>query len=68
MSLRYFNHVISRRRNRRNQRQIQLQRHRSINRRHASNNNALSQTAQQLPLQITNDLFANQLFNGSSFC
>ena len=65
MSLSYFNRVISRRRNRRNQHRII---NRIINRRRAPNNNALSQIAQQLPLQITNGLFANQLFNGSSFC
>ena len=70
MPLSNFTRAILRRRhqrNLRNQRRIQLQRRRIINR-IAPNNNALSQMAQQLPLQVTNDPFANQIFNGSSFC
>ena len=69
MPLNNFNRAIFRRRHQRNQ-QVQLQRHRRIlriYRRRAPVNNVLIQMAQQLPLQITNDPFANQFFNGSSF-
>ena len=61
-----LNRVIRRRRQRNINRQIWYQ---ESNRRRASINNAnmLSQIA-HLPLQIiTNDPFANQMFNGSPF-
>lgn len=67
---RYYQRNVNRR-NRRNQRQIQRQRRRIIARmyrRRAMINNAdiLRQIA-QLPLQTTNNPFANQMFNGSPF-
>ena len=71
-----FNHVILRRRHQRNiiriNQRIQRQRRRIINRisrRRApiNNSNTLLNRIIQLPLQITNDPFTNQLFNGSSF-
>jgi hypothetical protein len=61
-----FNRTIRRQRDRR---RIRLQRHRinRIYRRHAPINNTLNQIAPQLPLQITNDSFAIQIFNESYF-
>jgi hypothetical protein len=57
--------------NRRNQRRIQCQRHRIIirmyRRRVMINNTNTLRRISQLPLQITNDPFANQFFNGSLF-
>ena len=69
MPLNNFDRAIFRRRHQRNQ-QVQLQRHRRIlriYRRRVPANNVLIQMAQQLPLQITNDPFADQIFNGSIF-
>ena len=51
--------------NRRNQRRIQRQRHRIITR--MRKRRALLRQFAQLPLQITNDPFGYQIFNGSSF-
>ena len=61
-----YNHVALNRHhqrniNRRYQRRFRRRRHN----RHALTNN--TDTLEQLPLQITNDPFADQLFNGSSF-
>jgi hypothetical protein len=57
--------------NRRNQRRILRQRRRiitSMYRRRAMINNAVTlRRVSQLPLQITRDQFANQMFNGSPF-
>ncbi|CAB4388542.1 unnamed protein product [Rhizophagus irregularis] len=57
--------------NRRNQRRIQRQRPRIITRmygrRAVINNTDILRLIAQLPLQTTNDPFANQLFNGSPF-
>ena len=55
--------------NRRNQRRIQRQRRRIIIRMYRRRVNAVTLLSQiaQLPLQITNDPFANQMFNGSTF-
>ena len=56
-----FNHdTFRKRRNRRTQRQIQRQRRRFINR-------SIRRRIEQLPLQITNNSFVNQIFNGSIF-
>uniref|UniRef100_U9TU21 Uncharacterized protein n=1 Tax=Rhizophagus irregularis (strain DAOM 181602 / DAOM 197198 / MUCL 43194) TaxID=747089 RepID=U9TU21_RHIID len=55
----------------RNQRRIQRQRPRIITRmygrRAVINNTDILRLIVQLPLQTTNDPFANQLFNGSPF-
>jgi hypothetical protein len=57
--------------NRRNQQRIQRQRRRIIirmyRRRVTANNTDTLRRISQLPLQITNDLFTNQMFNGSPF-
>ena len=54
-------------RNHRNQRQIQQRYRRMLNRLYRRRAmNTLNQIA-QLPLQTTNDPFANQFFNGSPF-
>jgi hypothetical protein len=67
MTFRKFNRDILRRRRQRNRRNQQRQRRR-IYRRHApiNNNNTWRQLA-RLPFQPTNNLFENQIFNGSSF-
>ena len=64
-----FNRVILRRRHQRSiNRRIRRQRRRIMNRIYAPINNANTlRRIAQLPLQITNDPFANQIFNGSPF-
>ena len=63
-----LNHVILRRRQRNINRRILRQRRRTMNTRHVLVNNAdMISRIVQLPLQITNDSFANQIFNGSTF-
>ncbi|PKK57860.1 hypothetical protein RhiirC2_797282 [Rhizophagus irregularis] len=62
-----FNHDIVRRRHQRNMnRRIRCRIINRTYRRHISTNNAntFSNLITQLPLQITNDPFTNQLFNG----
>lgn len=51
--------------NRRNRRRIVNRIHRR--RIHTNNANAFANLVTHLPFQITNDSFANQLFNGASF-